>query len=145
MARTARSLVRSAATVTGAVAAVAGVSLAGMPAAGAATAQPFYMYDVNRDGWIDGSATDTLGNGILDTNLVIANGALLWLYDNNENGRPDSYGSDNNGDGYADLWGYDPNEDFVVDSWTYDSRVFSAQPTTFVVSVTVLQQSRPYA
>jgi len=142
MARTARSLVRSAATVTGAVAVAAGVSLAGVPAASAAPS--FDMYDVDQDGWIDGSATDTYGNGVLDTNLVLVNGSLMWLYDNNENGRPDNYGTDNNGDGYADLWGYDPNEDFVVDSWTYDSRFFTVQPGTFVVTVTILLQSQPY-
>ena len=140
MVRTARSLLRSAATVTGTVAVVAGVSLAGIPAAGAA--QSFDMYDVNRDGWIDGSATDTSGNGYLDRNVVIANGAVMWLFDTNEDSRPDSYGTDNNGDGYADLWGYDPNQDYVVDSWTYDPRVFSA-PATFEVSVTILVQSRP--
>jgi hypothetical protein len=141
MARTARSLVRSAATVTGAVAAVAGMSLVTGPVANAAEA--FNMYDVDQDGRLDPYAIDASGDGIADQNIVLVNGALMWLYDMNEDGRPDTYGTDNNADGYDDLWGYDPNEDFVVDSWTYDPAVFSA-PATFVVNVTLIVQSSAY-
>ena len=142
MARTARSLLRSAATVTGTVAVVAGVSLAGIPAAGAA--QSFDMYDVDRNGWYDPYAADRSGNGYFDENVVLVNGALLWLYDRDEDSRPDAYGTDGNGDGWADLWGYDANEDYVVDSWAYDAAVHSRQ-TTFTVSVTVVQTSVVYS
>jgi hypothetical protein len=147
MARTARSLIRSAATVTGVVAAVGGVSLAAGPAASAAepinAAEAFNMYDVDQDGYLDPYAADTSGNGVADQNVVLVNGALMWLYDTNEDGWPGTYGTDNNGDGYDDLWGYDPNEDVVIDSWTYDPAVFDA-PSTFAVSVTLIVQSEAY-
>ena len=144
MAATARSLIRSAATVTGAVATIAGVGIVAGPAASAAeTRASFNMYDVDANGWLDPYAADTNGNGYADQNVILANGALLWLYDRDEDYRPDAYGSDNNGDGRADLWGYDANEDYVVDSWAYDSAVHARQ-TTFVVSVTIVQQSRVY-
>ena len=151
MARTPRSLVRSAVTVAGALTAAAGVSLVAVPAASAAetsaaatsAAGGFDMYDVDRNGWYDPYAADRSGNGWLDENVILVNGSLLWLFDANEDGRPDAYGSDNNDDGYADLWGHDPNQDWHVDSWTYDPR-FHTAPTPFVVSVTVVLQGTPY-
>ena len=150
MARTARQILRStgAATATVAVAAsVAGATLFALPAA--AEGRPFDMYDVDGNG-LDPYAADTPGyehpyqnNGHVDQNVITVNGALLWLYDRDEDSRPDAYGTDGNGDGWADLWGYDANEDYVVDSWAYDTAVHSRQ-TTFVVTTTVVQQSTVY-
>lgn len=140
MTRSARSLRRSCTAVLGAVAAVAGLSLTAAPAASAAA--PFDMYDVDQDGWYDPYMADSSGNGVADQNIVTVDGALLWLYDQNENYWPDAYGNDNNGDGYADLWGYDPNEDGVIDSWVYDPAVFAYQPT-FQTGLTIVIESQP--
>jgi hypothetical protein len=141
MARTARSLLRSAATVAGAFTAVAGVSLAAMPAASAAEPDPFNMYDVDQNG-LDPYAADTSGNGHVDQNIVTVNGALLWLYDENENWWPDSYANDSNGDGHPDLWAHDPDENGVIDSWSYDPAVFRSQPT-FQPGLTLVIESQP--
>jgi opacity protein-like surface antigen len=149
MARTPRQLLRSAATVAGALTAVAGVSLVAMPAASAAeasgaqaAASTFDMYDVDRNGWYDPYVADESGNGYLDRNVIDVNGVYLWLFDRDEDGRPDAYGTDNNNDGWSDVWGYDWNEDYVVDSWDYD-RAVHAQPSTFAVSVTIVWSSQP--
>jgi hypothetical protein len=136
MNHTTRQVLRSTATV----AAAASLSLIALPAASAS--QTFDMYDVDRNGFLDPYVADASGNGIADQNVVLANGALLWLYDSDEDRRPDAYGNDNNGDGHADLWGHDANEDWVVDSWAYDPAVFAAQPT-FSPGLTLVIQSQP--
>lgn len=153
MARTARSLLRSAATVTGAVAAVAGVGLVAGPAAGAAEPldtttqasdiESFDMYDVDADGWLDPNVGDASGNGVSDWNVVVTGGALMWLYDDDEDGWPDCYGVDVDGDNIDDLWGWDADQDLVVDDWTYDPAVH-AGPATFEVTAELLVQSQPY-
>jgi hypothetical protein len=134
---TPRLVLRSAATV---VTAAASLSLVALPAASAAEA--FDMYDVDRNEQLDPYAADSSGNGHVDQNVVTVDGALLWLYDADEDYRPDAYGNDNDGDGRADLWGHDPNEDRVVDSWVYDPAVFAAQPT-FAPGLTLVIQSEP--
>ncbi len=136
MNHTTRQVLRATATV----AAAASLSLVALPVASAS--ESFDMYDVDRNGLLDPYAADSSGNGHVDQNVVTVNGALLWLYDADEDYRPDAYGNDNNGDGYADLWGHDPNEDWVVDSWVYDPAVFAAQPT-FSPGLTLVIQSEP--
>ena len=138
MNHTTRLVLRSTATV----AAAASLSLVALPAAGAS--QTFDMYDVDRDGFLDPYVADASGNGIADQNVVLADGALLWLYDSDEDRRPDAYGNDNDGNGVADLWGHDTNEDWVVDSWTYDPAVHTTS-ATFEVSLTIVVHSSPYA
>ncbi len=142
MDHTTRQVLRSAATVTAAVT----LSLVALPAASAA--ETFTMYDVDRDERLDPYAADVSPkNGHVDQNVITIDGALLWLYDADEDYRPDAYGNDNNGndnngDGYADLRGHDPNEDRVVDSWVHDPAVFAAQPT-FSPGLTLVIQSEP--
>ena len=84
---------------------------------GTASAAAPSMYDVDGDGYVDSSVSDTSNNGICDQNVIIVNGTYLWLKDANENWAPDQYGFDTNGDYSPDTWAMDANEDRVVEGF----------------------------
>lgn len=86
------------------------------------------MYNIDGDPYYDPYVADYSGNGILDQNLVEANGVLVWLFDVNENAVPDQFGGDTNADAVPDVWLLDLNEDSVMDSVEVDPAVHTAPP-----------------
>lgn len=83
------------------------------------------MYDINVDGVIDASATDSSGNEVLDRNFVDLDGNKVgetWLIDRNEDRVADQIIMDLvRGDGWGDVWFLDNDQNHAVEQVLVDA------------------------